>query len=424
MNRIYLISIFMILITLCSYGQDNVLVGLNGPAYGVKIKTNFPNYTGNWARGFSITNESDNQYYFGLGSYGACTNGVSSIIYSYLGRQFNDAFMYFKPDGKIGIGTNNPNSLLSVSSATGGGIITVIDTEPNETTANPYISFYHGSDPANLSRLGYIGYGSSSNTDLYVTNDKGGLKFRDNTGEVMYVKNGNVGIGTTSPTRDIQIHRSTSLAGIEVVNTNATGKSVILLGEANTLHRYIYLGYLNPSYNSSNAFQPASGVLYSGASNGMRLISRSHISLFSGGFEKINERLRITPSGHIGIGTTDPGLYKLAVEGKIGAHEIVVTTDGWSDFVFNKDYKLKDLEEVESFIEENNHLPDIPSEKEVIENGIALGEMDAKLLQKIEELTLYMIEMNKEVKALKNENVELREKNVELESEIKKMKSE
>ncbi len=113
--------------------------------------------------------------------------------------------------------------------------------------------------------------------------------------------------------------------------------------------------------------------------------------------------------GNIGIGTTETGTHKLAVEGTIGAREIKVEADTWSDFVFNDNYKLKALEEVESFIEENNHLPDVPSEKEVLENGIALGEMNAKLLQKIEELTLYMIEMNKEVKALKNENEILKE---------------
>ncbi|PXX95008.1 hypothetical protein DF185_22790, partial [Marinifilum breve] len=88
-------------------------------------------------------------------------------------------------------------------------------------------------------------------------------------------------------------------------------------------------------------------------------------------------------NGNVGIGTTTTGTHKLAVNGTIGAREIKVETDSWSDFVFEEDYQLKDLKEVESFIEENKHLPDIPSEKEVLENGIAVGEMNAKLLQKI-----------------------------------------
>ena len=127
--------------------------------------------------------------------------------------------------------------------------------------------------------------------------------------------------------------------------------------------------------------------------------------------------MSIRANGNVGIGTVETGTHKLAVEGTIGAREIKVEAPpSWSDFVFNEDYTLKNLEEVESFIEENNHLPDVPSEKEVLENGVELGKMDAKLLQKIEELTLYMIEMNKEVKALRSENTELKEKFEKLET--------
>ncbi|UGU18115.1 hypothetical protein LS482_09570 [Sinomicrobium kalidii] len=99
--------------------------------------------------------------------------------------------------------------------------------------------------------------------------------------------------------------------------------------------------------------------------------------------------------GMVGIGTSSPGSWKLAVNGNIRAKEIKVET-GWSDFVFEKDYRLPTLEEVEQHIKEKGHLKDIPSAKEVAENGIFLGEMDAKLLRKIEELTLYVLELKKE----------------------------
>jgi len=105
--------------------------------------------------------------------------------------------------------------------------------------------------------------------------------------------------------------------------------------------------------------------------------------------------------GSVGIGTYPVGTYKLAVDGTIGAREIKVETEDWSDFVFNKDYDLMNLNEVENFIEKNNHLPDIPSEDEVLKNGLQLGEMNAKLLQKIEELTLHLIKQNKEINNLK-----------------------
>ncbi len=104
--------------------------------------------------------------------------------------------------------------------------------------------------------------------------------------------------------------------------------------------------------------------------------------------------------GNVGIGTTNPGIYKLAVEGTIGAREVKVTLNNWSDFVFENDYKLLDLKDVEEYIVKNNRLPDIPSKSEVIEEGISLGEMDAKLLQKIEELTLYTIEQEKKIEKL------------------------
>jgi len=74
---------------------------------------------------------------------------------------------------------------------------------------------------------------------------------------------------------------------------------------------------------------------------------------------------------------------------------------GWADFVFQKDYELAALEEVEKHIQEKGHLPNIPSAKEVIDNGLSLGESQKLLLQKIEELTLYVIEQNKEIKQLK-----------------------
>jgi len=122
-----------------------------------------------------------------------------------------------------------------------------------------------------------------------------------------------------------------------------------------------------------------------------------------------------TFDGPIGIGTTNPGTYKLAVNGKIHTKEVKVDLSGWSDFVFEKDYKLPTLTEVEKHITEKGHLKDIPSAKEVSENGIFLGEMDSKLLQKIEELMLYTIQQQKEL--------EIQRKEIEnLKSEIKTLK--
>lgn len=110
-------------------------------------------------------------------------------------------------------------------------------------------------------------------------------------------------------------------------------------------------------------------------------------------------------NSYLTIGTnsySDNGeLYKLTVNGKVRAHAVKVYTD-WADFVFEKDYNLPTLMEVEKYINKNGHLENIPTAKEVRENGIELGEMNMLLLQKIEELTLYAIELQKQINALKS----------------------
>jgi len=109
-------------------------------------------------------------------------------------------------------------------------------------------------------------------------------------------------------------------------------------------------------------------------------------------------------TGNLGIGTNSfvdgTETFRLSVEGKIRAHAVKVYTD-WADFVFEPNYELQTLEEVERYINKNGHLKNIPSAEEVEVNGIELGEMNKLLLQKIEELTLYVIELKKEVEMLK-----------------------
>ncbi|WP_228439824.1 cell wall anchor protein [Chryseobacterium phocaeense] len=99
-------------------------------------------------------------------------------------------------------------------------------------------------------------------------------------------------------------------------------------------------------------------------------------------------------------------------DGKIFAKEVEVKANVWADYVFRKDYKLNTLEEVEKHINEKGHLPNIPSEAEVLKNGINVAEMNVKLMEKIEELTLYSIEQNKKLKT-QSEKLEKLEKQVE-----------
>ena len=104
--------------------------------------------------------------------------------------------------------------------------------------------------------------------------------------------------------------------------------------------------------------------------------------------------------GKVGIGTETFGAERLAVNGNIRAKEVKVEATGWPDFVFQKDYKISSLADLDRYIKANKHLPGIPSAQEVKQNGIELGEMNKLLLQKIEELTLHLIEKDKTIASI------------------------
>ncbi len=124
-------------------------------------------------------------------------------------------------------------------------------------------------------------------------------------------------------------------------------------------------------------------------------------------------------SGNMAFGTNtiDPN-FKLSVNGSIRAKEIKVET-GWADYVFDKDYVLKPLKEVEDYINQNKHLPDVPSTAEVEKNGIKVGETEALLMKKVEELTLYLIEKDKEISNQKEVTQKLIWRIESLESKLK-----
>jgi hypothetical protein len=130
---------------------------------------------------------------------------------------------------------------------------------------------------------------------------------------------------------------------------------------------------------------------------------------------QVIERMRITSSGRLFVGTKrviSTHIHANAdfqFDGKIACKELVVLDPTkWADYVFADGYQMKTLAEVETYYKQNRHLPDVPSEQEVKENGISTADMDATLLQKIEELTIYMVDYSKRVEKLEKENADLK----------------
>jgi hypothetical protein len=286
-------------------------------------------------------------------------------------------------------------------------------------------------------------------------------------------RDGNVGIGTTTPVYKLQVfgngefgdhHDPSNYGALQVTRPGNTGdnrfhlalvrggNTVTGLGyvpNSNTLG--IWVGsqngtYVTPTLSLSEQFPPANTVgseaeyaKIAGATgtntSQFRFILKRH-TLSNGGWTNFSGRLQFTTdatnqgyiefnpkdgfsgvafgsengeimrlgtNGNVGIGTINTGSFKLAVEGKIGAREIQVTlTNPFPDYVFSPKYKLRSLASLEQYINQNKHLPGVPSAEEVQKNGgIELGQLNTKLLEKVEELTLYLIELKKENEQMK-----------------------
>lgn len=309
-------------------------------------------------------------------------------------------------NGNVGIGVKDPESKLHIkgddlsfwiSRETYVSTNSVVGIDFRQQTNNGFLRT--GGAIKSISANSYTGGdGTTYDSDLalYSTGD-GNL-----TEGLRIDHKGNIGIGTSNPSSGrLHIYKNATTGNWGQVTTSNTGlTNAILRIQDNAASLYIDGNTLYTSGAQMNIGTKDNNAFSIGTSD--------------------TERLRINSNGQVGIGTGNSGLgdHRLAVEGSIGAREIKVTApgQGWPDYVFKAGYNLPTLEEVDSYIAKNNHLPEIPSEAEVKENGINLGEMDAKLLQKIEELTLYMIDMNKRVGQLEQDNGALK-------SEIRVLKS-
>jgi len=236
------------------------------------------------------------------------------------------------------------------------------------------------------SHVQYLAYGSSAGQGFAIGANGGQSSFEVAASNHNAFFRGKVGIGTTSPD------------GFQV-NTSLTSEfsqsaSNIRMGMFGGTPRLIF------DYSGSTPIEMDNNA--------------GRLRIFKPG----TELFTINSSGNVGIGTTTPD-YPLTVNGSIHAKEVRVDLSvPGPDYVFANDYKLPSLEEIKNYIDENKHLPEVPSAAAMEKNGVQLGEMNMLLLKKIEELTLYMIESNRKIE---NQQIKLEEANKRIESQQKQI---
>jgi len=222
------------------------------------------------------------------------------------------------------------------------------------------------------------------------------------TNSLIYDNGTNVGIGTTAPQQKLHIHNGELLLSGSVAGV---GGPMIMWGTVPTAASW-GLEYVTGTGGGLNFWRPWSTGNVNPGNNFLFLADATG----NVGINTNNTPAKLTVNGKALIGdpsvmTSLPGNYSLYVQNGILTEKVRVsvhTTASWADYVFSDTYKLKSIHELESYLKENKHLPGVPSAEEVVTDGVDMAAMDAKLLEKIEELSLYIIAQNKRIEQLEN----------------------
>lgn len=345
-----------------SYVYDNL-----GPVYGI--------YSNVYGGG------SSNQRYAGY-FYGGDVDVISGNLNVY-------------GNGKLGVGTTTPQAGLQVtqtSNINGNYVSAILGAAVNHWT-------YFGGTTAGRVRGSNEGYlvvgsnpGGTGDKTLYLNNDTPG-------NIQMALGGGKVGIGT-SPTNRLDV-AAVNGEGIRIGKIGDQGNLSVAMGALSAQYNIDFTGYRDVQNDQIGA--RISALRFNCYTSNNALVQNTGLAFYTNpiatntGTTDLAERMRISPNGFIGIGTTNPQ-NMLDVKGTIRAVEVrIESIDKFADFVFEKGYQLPTINQVNNYIQINKHLPNIPTAAEVKENGMSLTEMQVKLLQKVEELTLYMIDQQKTI---------------------------
>lgn len=385
------------------------------------------------------------------------SGGGSSLIFGTARENLSPTErMRLNEDGFLGIGTDNPLGMLHIDLSNSTSENAMIINDDND----PILYFQR-----NNTNRGFLQQlGNDFKIGTTIDNNTGNFIIRTNGADrAWFSSNGRLGIGTANPLS--QVHMTGELtmqssnpiiqmkdaAGddkgfIQMISgddmqigTNSVNQTGNFIVRTNGGNRII----VNAQGFVGVGTTPTAPLHLEGGLNGSAMVINSENNLFDfrranvrRGYMRISgddlemgtydfnnngnldlvtrgtQRFTINANGRIGIATTyNNAGFQLAVNGNIICEDITTLPRAvWPDYVFSNTYELKSLKEVEKFIMKNHHLPNIPSAKEIDQKGIQLGDMQKRMMEKIEELTLYLIELDKKNEALRKELQKLKVK--------------
>jgi hypothetical protein len=342
--------------------QEMNIVNTNFETGFVGINTLNPNYT------FDVLGD--------INGSGYLINGTPVGIWNKIEEHL------FYDSGFIGIGTNSPSSLLTLRGE-------IDQLEVWGANSNFQMSLW-GIDDSHSGELTFnlnTPFSGEANPGYYFNLNNQTKLFLDPEGILKL--SGKMGIGSMNPVHPFELFDDDK-PHLKV----ATG----IPGD----ERLVFLG-VEKNMNLSSLGNIGDALLVAETPGNLIISNRFGGLKFGVGAGSMEQEIMTMDLAGIGIGTQPDPTSILTVNGAIKSREIIVTETGWSDYVFQEDYMLPTLDEVEQYIQQKRHLRDIPSSQQVAKDGVNLGEMQACLLQKIEELTLYVIQQNKRIQILESQ---------------------